>query len=159
MCRVRVFKMTLWGRVGVFSYQLRRRVKMCALLLAPVEVKLKCLFMYYARHHFNVWSSVCLLYRIFSLSADVSLDSPGSILERIHIDDTSSGVQSRERSFLAYQSDSLDKVSSPVRREVANRCFQLMPMSSSFVLLPSMTLLLYTLMVFTNLFQSRVVAG
>ncbi|KAH0724512.1 hypothetical protein KY284_000377 [Solanum tuberosum] len=57
------------------------------------------------------------------LSAGVSQDSPGSILERLHIDDASNGGQGRERSFLVYQSNLLDEVSSPVRREVANRPF------------------------------------
>ncbi|KAM3264733.1 GDP-mannose transporter GONST1 isoform X2 [Capsicum annuum] len=57
------------------------------------------------------------------LSVGVSLDSPDSILERIHIGDTSNGIQGGERSFMVYQSNLFDEVSSPVRREVANRSF------------------------------------
>uniref|UniRef100_M0ZZD6 GDP-mannose transporter n=1 Tax=Solanum tuberosum TaxID=4113 RepID=M0ZZD6_SOLTU len=57
------------------------------------------------------------------LPAGVSQDSHGSILERLHIDDASNGGQGGERSFLVYQSNLLDEVSSPVRREVANRPF------------------------------------
>ncbi|PHT59003.1 GDP-mannose transporter GONST2, partial [Capsicum baccatum] len=57
------------------------------------------------------------------LSVGVSLDSPDSILERIHIGDTSNGIQGGERSFMVYQSNLFDEVSSPIRREVANRSF------------------------------------
>ncbi|MCD7458689.1 GDP-mannose transporter into the lumen of the Golgi [Datura stramonium] len=56
-------------------------------------------------------------------SVGISLNSPDSILERIHIEDSSNGGQGGERSFLVYQSNLLDEVSSPVRREVANRSF------------------------------------